>query len=151
MKRFSWPLQKLLDVTNQRELAAQAHLGDINARLERTGQSIARRKQMLRDLLAQLGRADVQQRISSQTIWMTCTPGQDRQIRKLQDQLGRLETQKAQALKELHEIRTRRMSYEKLREKAHEQWEQETKKRQQQQLDEAAAVRFVLHPAGNAI
>jgi flagellar biosynthesis chaperone FliJ len=43
------------------------------------------------------------------------------------------------------------MSYEKLREKAHEQWEQETKKRQQQQLDEAAAVRFVLHPAGNAI
>jgi flagellar export protein FliJ len=149
MKRFRWPLQRLLDVTRQRELAAQAHLGSVNAQIQRAGQAIARRKQVLKDLLRELGNQNVQERILRQGVWMACSPGQDRQIRQMLSHMQELQSKREKALEKLTEIRKGRMSYEKLREKAHEQWKKQVGKLQQQELDEAAAIRFVLHPAGH--
>ncbi len=151
MKRFSWPLQRLLDVTRQRELATQSQLGLINAQIQRLGQALSRRRRMLQDLLEQLSHEGIQQRIVQQAAWMACSPGQDRRIKQILQDLDQLKAKRQQALERLAEIRKSRMSYEKIREKAHEKWKQQVGRLEQQQLDEAAAIRFVLHPAGSSL
>ena len=53
MKRFTWPLQRLLEVTVQRERALQAELLALSRQVASLRQRILRRQAVLRGLLAE--------------------------------------------------------------------------------------------------
>ena len=147
MKRFAWPLQRLLDVTGQKELAARAAVAEVNGQIALTREAIARRLRMLQDLLAQMAGQDIQARINGQSVWLACTPGKDRHLVRLQGRLAELEQAKAERMRQLAQLRQQRRTYEKLREEAQKRYSQELNRFEQAQLDESATVRFALRLA----
>ena len=68
MKRFRWSLQRLLDVTVQRERALRAELVALSGRISRLREEILRRRAVLRTLLEELGRQDIERRIRNQEV-----------------------------------------------------------------------------------
>jgi len=54
VKKFIWPLQRLLDVTVQKELAVRAKLFALSRRIADVHREIFRRRASLRSVLAEL-------------------------------------------------------------------------------------------------
>ena len=148
MKKFHWPLQRVLDVTEKRESAARASVAEVNGRIHLTVQAIESRKKLLAELLEQMARLDLVTRIAQQGVWMSSTPGVDQRLGGLERQLKELHGLRDKRMAELVEIRRQRKTYEKLRERANEKYHQELRRQEQKQLDESAAIGFTLRLAG---
>jgi len=142
MKKFSWPLQRLLDVTAQRESAARAALFALaHAMVALRGQMavLASRR---RDLLDDLARDDIARRLARQEFVMAAADALTGQWRERDAQWNELAARKKNKMTELTRHRTRRQLLEKLRERALAAWRNETLRQEQTQLDEAANIAF---------
>ena len=143
MKKFHWPLQRLLDVTAQRETAARAALFALaNAMVVRRGE-IAVLTSRRRDVLDELARDDVQRRMARQDFIMAAADALTRQARAKEIELAELATRRKTKMAELMQLRARRKLLETLRERALTQWRNEQNRQEQAQLDESASVAFV--------
>jgi flagellar biosynthesis chaperone FliJ len=149
MKRFRWPLQRVLDVTEKRESAARAAVAEANGQIRLTDEAIAARREMLAELLDEMSRLSLTARIANQGVWMVSCPGKDPKLARLaarKDSLCRLRDRR---MGELVEIRKQRKIYETLREKALDEYHRQLRKDEQKQLDESAAIGFTLRRAGH--
>jgi flagellar export protein FliJ len=142
MKRFRWSLQRLLDVTVQRERALRAELVALSGRISRLREEILRRRAVLRTLLEELGRQDIERRIRNQEVFMTFSAAEERRIRRLNENLKELESQRAQKTAQLLKTRTSRKTLERLREEAYQRYVKEARRIEQKQLDESGNVAF---------
>ena len=142
MKRFRWPLQRLLDVTVQKELALRAELFALARRMSELHQEIIRRHSLLRELLGRLGKAPLDQRIADQQIFMRTLAVEQRCIGRLESRLGELREQRQAAAEKLAGARRSRKTLERLREEARSRHRREVRKQEQKRLDETASVAF---------
>ena len=142
MKRFQWPLQRLLEVTRHREQALRAQLLTLSQKIAGIRQVILARKAVLRALLAELSDEDIQKRFSKQQVFMNYAQNDKEQIRQLQDQLKELESVRKETNVRFLQIRSSRKSLDRLKDKAKARHEQEQNKLEQKELDEVAHVSF---------
>lgn len=142
MRRFRWPLQRLLDVTRQRELAQRAELLRLSREMARVRHEIVRRRGIIRACLIELGKKDLQARITQQEVVMVCSAGREEEIQRLGEQLKQLESQRKEKTARLIKTKNSRETLEKMREKARRVHLTQQLKLEQKELDEGAHVSF---------
>jgi flagellar biosynthesis chaperone FliJ len=153
MKRFVWPLQRLLDVTTQRELALRAALLGLSRRMARLRQQIIGRRAALRDLLHGLGREALARRLPRQEVFLRCSVWEERRIGRLNEDLAALRAERESKTAEFVKVKRSRETLERLREEARQRHAKQRARLEQKQLDESANASFarrLLHgaPAG---
>jgi len=142
VKRFKWPLQRLLDVTLQRELALRAELFALSREIARLRQRIASLRAALRALLAELARRSIEERIPQQEVFMRSAGTDERKIARLREQLHDKETLRSDKTRQFLKVKASRETLERLREEARLRHRKEMERAEQKQLDESAGVSF---------
>ena len=148
MKRFTWPLQRLLEVTVQRERALKAELLALSREVAGLRQRILRRQAVLRGLLGELAQQQLQERIPALQVFLQCAELDQRQIRRLQAQLKSLELQRREKTARFLKTRASRETLERRREEARQLHLREQFKIEQAQFDETAHVAFARRMSG---
>jgi flagellar FliJ protein len=153
MKRFKWKLQRLLDVKARQEELKKAQLLVLIQNIAQIRQNLLMRQAKLRQMFAELAQEKVSEQLQRQQLFLTAVKFADEQIKMLKKQLEELEMQRTAVMAEVLELRRFRKSLEKLRTIAKEEYDMETKKIEQQFLDETAGIAFartMLAPCGTA-
>lgn len=140
MKRFKWPLQRLLDVTVQREQALRAELLALSREIAGARQEIFRRQAVLRSLLAELAQQQLPQRIPKQQVFLNCSESADRDIRRLREALKGLESRRREKSDSFLQTRARRETLERRRAEARGLHIRQQLKLEQIQFDEGAHI-----------
>jgi flagellar biosynthesis chaperone FliJ len=142
VRRFRWPLQRLLEVTRQRELAQRAELLGVSREMARVRHEIARRRRIIRASLIELSKKQLPARMLQQEVVMVCSASREREIKQLNEQLKDLERQRKEKTARLIKTKNSRETLEKMRERARQaHWRQQLKV-EQKELDEVAHVSF---------
>ena len=144
MKRFVWPLQRLLEVTQQREEALRAVLAALADRIAHTRDEIQRKQQAIRSQLALLAaHPNVRERIDRLQAMRDCFDAAARRVAALAGAMGELEARRRETIDLLTRTRVSRRTLQRLREEARGRHARQQRRAEQKQLDEAAAVAFV--------
>lgn len=138
MKRFHWPLERLLTVTMQRETAARAELQALSGRIAALRQECMVRHAALRAAAAELSGRELQDRMQVHGLVMRCCDSQRRQIERLDKQIAELAAQRTAKTAALTAVRRRRETMERLRSEAKQRWAREQTNAEQKQFDEGA-------------
>jgi flagellar biosynthesis chaperone FliJ len=148
MKKFVWPLQRLLDVTEQRERAKRLEVMAAIQQAAQVRRQIERRQAMLRNLLAEMSQRSLIERIPLQQVFLTHCPWEEKIIASLRRELEDLQKLRERLTAELMRLRTSRKSLERLRAEALGGYLREQARAEQKQLDESAQVAYVAKAAG---
>ncbi len=140
MKRFHWPLERLLTVTMQRETAARAELQALTGRIAALRQECMVRHAALRAAAAELSERELHDRMQVHALVMRCCDWQRRQIGGLERQIAELAAQRTAKTAALTGVRRRRETMERLRTEAKQRWAREQVNAEQKQFDEGAQI-----------
>jgi flagellar biosynthesis chaperone FliJ len=138
MKRFAWPLQRLLDVTEQRERAQRAEMLALTREMARLRQDAIVHRAGVRALIAELGGMELAERLSRHVDFVRCCQAHDRQIEQLESRIAALTVQRQEMTRLLMKTRKSRETLERLREEARQEHLREQGKLEQAQFDETA-------------
>ena len=142
MKRFRWSLQRLLEVTVHREQALRAELMRLSQEMVGLRQIILARQAVLKSLLAKLANEDLRTRFLEQQLFMNYVQNDQKQIRRLEQQLEELRTLRKQTNAQFLQVRSSRKTLERLRKEAKDRHLRDQLKLEQKQLDEVAHISF---------
>lgn len=143
MGGFRWPLQRLLDVTEQRQRAAEARLAELAAEMDRARHHMAEIHRRLGEQLADLSRRDLAERIDRQEVFMAFADVQQGRIAELESRLAELAARREEKMEEYMQIRSARKTLRRLRQGAWERYRRGEDRMEQKQLDEVASNAFV--------
>ena len=142
MKRFKWPLQRLLDVTTRREEALRSELVSLSQAAARLAQEIVTRQALLRSALQDLGGQVLADRIARHEMVMTCSQVLDREIEAFAHRLDQCRQRRKQRTRDLLKLRASRETLERLRQEARQRYLRQQTALEQRRLDEAAQVAY---------
>lgn len=142
MKRFRWPLERMLTVTVQRELALRSQLLSLLQRITVVRQEIVRRRSEVRSMLAELGAHKAHQRMGLQELFMRFSASTWREIARLRDEATALTAQRAEKTSELLKLRKSQETLERMRQEAKRQHVRFEMNLEQKQFDESAQIAF---------
>ena len=142
MKRFHWPLQRLFDVTVQRERALRQELLDLAREAATVRQRLLHRRVVLRMELDRLAEEQPSRRLARQELFMNCAAAAAAPLRALQAQWASLERRREEVMRRFVATRTSRQTLERRREEARQAHLREQDKLEQRQFDEGAHVAF---------
>ncbi len=142
MKKFAWRLQRLLDIKLKQEDALRGELAALTEKQVSVRGLILEIKTQVRERLEQLGQVEASQRIHEQAFFMRFADTIRQQLDSLDQKLRELETKRQEKIQEILQARKQRMTLEGLRQKAYEEYEEEVKKFEQNQLDDRNCVRY---------
>lgn len=143
MKKFAWPMERLLAVTGQREQAARGELMRLSGALAAARQALAARERTMREALSALGSLPASSRLAAQRLFLGQSEGEIRRQAAMRQEVCRLEGQREEGMRRLTEIRRERRKLEQLRQRAWREHLAETARWEQKQMDEAGQIGFV--------
>jgi hypothetical protein len=143
MKRFDWPLERLLKVTAQRERALQAELVRRSRDLASVHQEIFRRQAELRGVLTDLAAESPSRRLPAQAVVMGCAEAAEARLDRLRSRLAELVARRRQTLADFERARSSRKTLERLRAEALRRHARTVQRLEQKALDDAAQSTFV--------
>jgi flagellar export protein FliJ len=136
MKRFTWRLQRLLDLKKKTEKAIEVELLRLTERVAKAKAHLMEERRRLRDTMIAIAQAHPQQRLAQQQFFMKYCPVDDEQLKQIENhvqQLGELQRCKRE---ELIEIKRLKEGMEKLRAKAKAEFVYEQEKQEQKESDD---------------
>jgi len=142
VKRFQWRLQRVLDITEQREQVVRAELFALAGAITRVRQEIIRRQVLLRTVLAELAKKSLAERLAQQILFLQQSVAVAREIDRLKAELAGLEAERSEKTAVFMKLRGQRQTLERLRTEARERHRREEDKREQAQFDETAHIAF---------
>jgi len=142
MKRFVWRLQRVLDIKAKEEQIKKIELLKLTEKLTQKQSELLAQRRILQDIINGLAEKDPQKRLSEQELFLKHSTTDDEQIRKLEDQISRLESQQRETIAEVLKLRRFREGLDKLRAQAKANFIKEQEKLEQKELDEMAAIGF---------
>lgn len=143
MKRFHWPLQRLLEVTLQRERMLRVELFALANQIVAVHQEMFRRQACLRGTLAELAQMVFGQRLPRQQIFMAYSAAEEARMDRLKGRLKDLQERRTETMTDFARKRSLREGLERLREEALGRYAREIAKQERKQLDESFQVAFV--------
>lgn len=146
MKRFHWPLQRLLTVTAQRERALKAEMLDLSRRMAIARQDIVHRQMVIRVSLERLGAAPLDERMRDQEMIMACSALHQRRIVRQQETLKTLEARRRGTSAEFVQARAKRQTLERMQGEARREHVRQELAIEQKQFDETAQMSFGRRP-----
>jgi len=150
MKRFRWPLQRLLDVTELRARALRGELLALAQQIAAARGDLFVRQTSLQAALAEFGRLAFEQRLQRHEVFMRCSAAQQAQLRRLRGQLDELLDRQKAKTQELAAAKASQQTLERLRGEALARYQRELDAAEQKQLDESSQVAFVRGRRGAA-
>ena len=142
MKRFQWRLQRVLDITEQRERALRLELFALAHRIVAVKQEILLRRATVRGLLEDLGRRDLAERLGEQVIVLACAAVEERLLARLRARQEALEAARSAKTDQFLRVRGMRRTLERLRVEARAMYLRDLNRPEQTQLDETFHISF---------
>ncbi|OHB57842.1 MAG: hypothetical protein A2173_07105 [Planctomycetes bacterium RBG_13_44_8b] len=143
MKRFTWRLQRVLDIRTKEEQLKRTELFQLTERLAQKRSELLIRQKILRDLISSITVKGPQTRLKEQQLFLKYSEVSDEQIKKLQNEIRRLESQQKDKIAEVVKIRRLKEGLEKVRAEAKKRFLYEQEKLEQKEFDEGATMSFV--------
>ncbi|MHC4288563.1 MAG: flagellar export protein FliJ [Planctomycetota bacterium] len=150
MKKFRWPLQRLLDVKEKQENFARIELVAITEQIVVIRGQIMMQKTLLRNLFSELNQLDPQQRTPAQRECMEYAHVTDAKIKTLNQSLEQAEQKRKMKVEEIITLRKLRKGLDRLRAKALICYREQVNQAEQKELDESITTTFarkILMPA----
>jgi hypothetical protein len=142
VKRFTWRLQRVLDITEQREGVLRQELLVLAHRIIAVRQEILLRQASVRGLLDDLGRRVFAERLPRQLVVMACAAAEERLLERLRVRQAALEVARSAKSDQFLRVRGTRRTLERLREEARLKYLREMDRQEQTQLDETFHISF---------
>lgn len=142
MKKFTWSLQRLLDVKHKQEDAVRSELVALTEQAAGMRGRVMMLEMMLRTMLSELKEHEPAQRMIRQAEFMEHVHIKDAEIRRAKQELETIEQQRRQKIDELMKFRKFRKGLERLRTKAKTEYMVQMHRDEQNQLDENTSVVF---------
>jgi flagellar export protein FliJ len=142
MKRFKWPLQRLLDVTIQRENAVQSELLSLSRELARVHQEIFYHRAKIRAMLSDLEAEPFPQRIPKQEVFMESSRATEKRIEQLKAKAAHLKVRRQEGTARLTKIRKSKETLERRRQGARGEHVRQELRFEQKEFDEIAQRAF---------
>lgn len=142
MKKFHWPLQRLMNVTAGREKALRNEVFGAWQRCKAINSKIIARQESLQRVLNNLGMLEISQRLSSQHVFTCALPAHVDAIKKLQNALDDEKKKRQRLTEQLMEIRSRLKTLERKCEEARMAHQRQQMAVEQKQFDESAQVAY---------
>lgn len=136
MKRFHWSLQRLLDLTVQREQAIRAELSELMTRIARTVSEIRQWRSFLQELLEDLDGEAFAARIDRQQVFFDYSPTIEKRIEALGRRRDELEAQRERKIEQFREVHSSRETLERLRAEAERRHRRDEERREQRDVDD---------------
>ena len=142
MKRFQWPLQRLLDVKAQRERSLRPALVRLSQEIAAVHREIFLRQAALRGALADLAARAVEKRLPEQQEFMRLSRAEEAQLDRLREQLAILQQRRSEKMAAFSKAKSARETLERLREEAFAEHTTAALREDQKELDECSHIAF---------
>lgn len=142
MKRFHWPLQRLHDVTVQRELALRSDLLALLQQVTSLRQEVIRRTVAVRSMLEDLAGLDLAERMRTRDTVMETAAWAERRIDELRGRVRELTTRRAEMTARLVKLRKSKETLDRMRREARQAHTRRQRKLEQKQFDQTAQIAF---------
>jgi flagellar export protein FliJ len=142
VKKFIWPLQRLLDIKEKQEDFARIELVTITEQIVIIRGQIMMHKTILRSIFSELNQLDPQQRTQRQQECMEYAHVTDAKIKTLYQNLEQTEQKRKKKIEEIVTLRRLRKSLEQLRAKSLIRYRKQMNQAEQKQLDESITTTF---------
>jgi len=136
MKRFVWRLQQVLDLKVKEEQVKRTELFKLTEKLAQKRGELLIRQKRLRDLISTIAAKEYQTRLSEQELFLKYSATSNQQIKKLQNEINKLESQQKGKIIEVVKVRRFKEGLEKLQDEAKKQFIKQQEKLEQKELDE---------------
>ncbi|MCD4831082.1 MAG: hypothetical protein K8R02_04640 [Anaerohalosphaeraceae bacterium] len=142
MKKFKWPLQRLLEIKKKKEKFEQAQLFSITEQLSQKRGEIMMQKMILKNMLIELKNEPVKTRMEKQQLFMRTSETNDKLIAKLVVEAAELEKIRTEKMAEVIKLKKFNEDLEKLRQEAKTEFITEQEKIEQKAADDATVFGF---------
>lgn len=142
MTRFVWKLQRLLDVTVQREQGKRQELAELARRMAELTRLVEYLREGMRRMVERLSDLPFSERLPRQEICWRQSVVVERQIAAMTKQKLELELRKAETMAAFLKLRASRQTLERLREEARKRHQQKLTILEQRQLDESYQISY---------
>ena len=142
MKRFTWRLQRVLDVKIMEEQVLRAELVKLTERLIQTQGTLMMEKTILEDMMSDIAEKNAGERLGDQEFFLKYSKASDELIAKLRLEVADLESQQREKIVEVLRSRRGKNGLEKLREETKKQFISEQEKLEQKEADERCTMRM---------
>jgi hypothetical protein len=142
MTHFVWKLQRLLDVTVQREQGKRQELAELARRMAELTRLVETLREGMRRMVAQLSDQPFPERLGRQEICWRQSVVVERQIAAMTKQKMELELRKAETMAAFLKLRASRQTLERLREEARQRHQRKLAAWEQRQLDESYQISY---------
>ncbi len=143
MKAFRWSLQRLLEITRQKELVLQGRLFQLSQEITSVHQQILHHRLIRRAVLAELAHQELEVRFRRQHVFMQFFQNAKARIERLREKLKALQDQRGEVMEKFTRTKSSREGLEKVRENALQRHRREMDALEQKQLDESSQIAFV--------
>jgi flagellar export protein FliJ len=142
MKRFVWRLQKVLDIKTKQEEIKRIELFRLTEKLAEKQGELLMCQRVLREIIEGIAKDTSPQRLAAQEFVLKQAAVNDERIRRLKDQMAKLQAQQKEKTAELLALRRAKEGLERLRARAQEQFLREQEKLEQKELDDRSTMAF---------
>lgn len=142
MKRFTWRLQRVLDIKIKEEQIKRAELFEITQKLAQAQNELLTQKRILEDIINSLAEEHPRNRLDKQELFLKCSAINDELIKKLESKVKEIEKRQKEKINEVLKVKKFRKSLEKLRVEAKMQYIKEQEKLEQNEADEMTTIGF---------
>ena len=146
MRRFTWRLQRVLDIRIKEEQKKTAELLEITDKLLATRSELLIKKKLLENIINDLNAESPKNRLAKQEFFLVYSYTSNEQIKKLMEKIYHFETQQKDKIMEVLKVRRSKEGLERLRNEAKAQYIKEQEKYEQKELDDRATVSFIRSP-----
>lgn len=143
MKRFTWRLQRVLDIKTKEEQTKKAELLELTEKLAGTRGELLIQQRILQDIIDGLNDKKLRKRLGEQEFFLRHSAANDNQIKRLENKVSELESQQREKIAEVLKVRRFKQGLEKLRTETKMKFIKEQEKVEQKELDEGATISFV--------
>jgi flagellar biosynthesis chaperone FliJ len=133
---FKWSLQRLMDVTDKRELALKAELYELSRRIAAVELDIQHRRELIDQTLADLCEAEINQRLCRHDVLMQSLAGVENEIKTFRGRLWQLGAEREEKTRQLVALQAKKENLHKLRDKARREYDRLLALKEQKQMDE---------------
>ena len=138
MKRFSWPLQRLLDLAVQKEQILQGQVLKLAREVRSLRQEVRQIRQQILDRLRELALQPLMERLARREVFLRWSTSRESEIAGKLGQIQVLQEKRRSLLEEFHRARAARKTLERLREESLLRYKKQCLRTEQGRLDEAA-------------
>jgi len=140
VKRFTWRLDRVYEVTQQRQRGLRSELFMLAQQIARVHEAILYRRTRLRGLLEDMADRSLPDRMAEQAVFMQFVGVEEEAMRRLSARRADLEATRAETHRRFIQVRATCKRLERLREEAYRQYVREVAREEQKRLDESAHV-----------